>query len=104
MRKIIITGSAATVGTDFARAYLVQDDAPETELEELALEAALNNAESFGQYLYPDEYTEDDEDLECYYDASDFEGTWSDYDPEIHDELRVGGGSFEEDFEWMMKH
>lgn len=47
-----------------------------------AWEFAVNNAEMYGVYPYPEDLDED-EDTEEYSD--NIEGYWEDYDPEEHD-------------------
>lgn len=92
MRKIILRGSAKTVGTDFVEAILVPSD---DKITEYCYEASVENAQMYGWNLV-DDYSTDEYESEV--TADDLEYWWEDYYPEEHDGLRAGGGSFEEDF------
>lgn len=96
MRKIILQGAAKTVGTDFAEAVAFHDDVTEDQLDKAAWEASIENAEMYGwSYTGSDELVDDEDD---YISDSELDYYWEDYDPEKHDGLRIGGGSFEGDF------
>lgn len=97
MRKIILQGSGKYVGMDFAEALLVPDDTTIELLNEYAWEASVATAEIYGYYLVHD-YSEDEDASECEVTVDDLSAWWEDYDPEKHDMLRAGGGSFEGDF------
>lgn len=97
MRKIILQGSGKYVGMDFAEALLVPDDTTIEQLDEYAWEAAVASADMYGYYLVED-YSEDEDASEYEVTGDDLCGSWEDYDPEKHDMLRAGGGSFEDDF------
>lgn len=103
MRKVIFRGSAKTVGTSYVEAHLYTTDTDEKSIDADAWDFAVQNAEMYGWQLTEEHCTDDDEDGEWYdsYCTSDeIDGWWEDYNPEVHDELRCGGGSFEEDFAW----
>jgi hypothetical protein len=103
MRKIIFRGHAKTVGTDFAEAVLYTDDTPDSVLDHDCWQAAIDNAEMYGyEYVGSDFEYEDDEEEEDVWDRQIDENElgyyWEEYDSELHDGHRMGGGSFEKDF------
>jgi hypothetical protein len=103
VRKIILLGSAKTVGTDFAEAALFEEGTPDDVLDRACWESSIQNAEMYG-YEYVEEYDESDPDFyenQILDDELNYE--WEEYDPKKHDMLRAGGGSFEGDFERLMK-
>lgn len=71
-------------------------DATEQEVQEEAWQCALDHAESYGYYPYPDEEVDEDEDGDQYSD--NIEGYAVPYVPEKHDMYRGGGGSFLDEF------
>lgn len=95
-------------GMDGCEAMLVEDFATEDEISQEAHYLALQNAEMYGYYP-SDEYNEyDDEDseedrIDSDKYSSNIEGYAVDYDPELHDGQRAGGGSFEQDFARLMR-
>lgn len=99
MRKIILQGSGKYVGMDFAEALLVPDDTTNSKLDQYAWEASVASAEMYGYYLV-DDYSEDEDGAFLEYEVTgdDLGYFWEDYDPEKHDMIRGGGGSFEDDF------
>ena len=102
MRKIIFTGYAKTVGTDFAQAELYEANVTNAQLDEDAFQYSLQNAEMYGwEYIGGDCIYDDDYDN--YVTDSELGYGWEEYDPEKHDMLRIGGGSFEEDFAFQME-
>jgi len=94
MRKIILRGSAKTVGTDFAEALLVSNDTSDDKITEYCYEASVENAQMYGWDLVDDYSNEYDNEVT----SDDLEYWWEEYDSEEHEGLRAGGGSFEEDF------
>jgi hypothetical protein len=101
MRKIILRGCAKTVGTDFAEAMLYTADTPDSVLDEDCWQAAIYNAEMYGWEYTGDDWETEDEDEDVwdhYISDSDIGCYWEEYNCEEHDGLRMGGGSFEEDF------
>lgn len=102
MRKIILRGYAKTVGTDFAEAALFDDDTPDCVIDEAAWHAAIANAEMYGYYYTGDDCiydSEEDDVWDRYISDSEMGYYWEEYNGEEHDGIRMGGGSFEEDFE-----
>lgn len=94
MRKLIAHLITGRMGSDAHVAVAFDDDATESEIGEELYNMAVENAESYGIYPYPDYEVDGDEN-----DYTDnIEGYYEEYDPEKHDMLRSGGGSFESDF------
>lgn len=95
MRKIFVTCITNTVGTDGHHYLLVDDTTSTDELDRIAYDLALNNAEMYDIYPTPNEYSSDEEeDSEWCDDEYDdnIEGYWQDYIPEKHDGYQPGGG------------
>lgn len=87
MRKIVIHCETNTVGTDSWVFLKIGWDYTIEELDDLAHEYALSNAESYGIYPPCDEDT--DEEAE---NADDnIGGYWYDYVPAKHDMYTTGG-------------
>lgn len=97
MRKIIFRGSSKTVGTDFAEAQLVPDDTTDEQLSQYAYDISVENAQMYGWDLV-DDYSTDENQYDNEVTSDDLEYWWEEYDPEEHEGLRAGGGSFEDDF------
>lgn len=88
------------VGMDGYDLLSMPDDATEYEVQDAAHLMALEHAESYGYYPSGDEYPEeDDSDDDWNSDriSDNIEGYAEPYDPEKHDSLRAGGGSFMDD-------
>ena len=102
MRKIIFTGYAKTVGTDFAQAELYPADTTNAQLDEDAFQYSLQNAEMYGWEYIGDDCIYDD-DYDNYVTDSELGYQWEEYDAEKHDMLRMGGGSFEDDFAYQLE-
>lgn len=100
MRKIIFRGSGKTVGTDFAEAQLVPDNITDEQLSQYAYDISVENAQMYGWDLV-DDYSENEYEHEV--TSDDLEYYWEEYDPEEHDGLRIGGGSFEDTFALQME-
>ena len=93
-------------GMDGCEAMLVEDSDTEDEIQQEAYYLAVEHADRYGYYPrheYESELDEDedDEDDSCYVES--IEGYAVDYDPELHDMHRAGGGSFEQDFARLMR-
>jgi len=88
MRKIIVHCSTGYCGSDSWEALLVPASYTNAAIDTLAYDMAVENYEMYGF-----EPLDDEEE-----DYTTVEYTWYDYDPELHDMYRTGGGSFEEDF------
>ena len=87
MRKLIVHLMTGYCGEDAHEALEIGDDYTTQEIDDICWNLAIQNAESYGHG--------DDGDDEF---SERIEYIWEDYDPEKHDMLRSGGGSFEEDF------
>jgi hypothetical protein len=92
VKKLIVFMTTGYCGEEAADALSVPENFTEEEINDIAWEMAVDNAESYGRELEPDDDPEDEVDY-AYPDFSVHK-----YDPEKHDMYRVGGGSFEEDF------
>lgn len=82
MRKIVIHCVTNQAGTDSWEFIEVEDSYTDEDLEKLADEVALTNAEMYG--IYPPDYSvdADEEDEEG---DENIQGVWYDYVPELHD-------------------
>lgn len=67
------------------------------EIDTMAWELSVNNAEMYGDFIVEDDEYLDSDDQGRYFTDSDLGYTWEDYDPEKHDMYRAGGGSFMDD-------
>jgi hypothetical protein len=103
MRKIIVhCDNSKSAGCDCYEALLVDDATSDDEIDEIAFELACEQASHYWDVVDPSEVDEDrDEDEVIYTDQ--IEATREEYDPEKHDMLRCGGGSFEDDFARMIE-
>ena len=109
MRKIILRGSAKTVGTDFDEAVLFEAGTPDSVLDEACWNASIDNAAMYGWDYVDGSWEPESEDPEEQYEEwdrvctdDDLNYYWEEYDSEKHDMLRIGGGSFEDDFALQM--
>ena len=59
MRKMLLSLSTGYVGTGSKQAWLIPDEVTQDELDETAHEFALEHAERYGIYPYPDDDLED---------------------------------------------
>lgn len=90
MRKIVLFLHTGYVGIDSHEFWEVSETATQQELDELCWERAKDHAEMYGIYPYEEYYDEPDfEDNESY--SHGIEGSFEDYNPELHDGHRVGG-------------
>lgn len=90
-KKMVLRVSAG-VGMDRNEFVLVPADMTEEELSDYAWQEALEQGQSYG--LEPDSHREFYSEEDCPDDDSftgDIEGWFEDYDPELHDGLRIGG-------------
>lgn len=99
MRKLIASLYTGYCGSDRHAAFTVDDDTTDEEINNIAYDMALEHADGYGYYPYPDN-DDNDDDYDEYNDGYTYgiEGAWEDYVPEEHDRYRAGGGSFEVDF------
>lgn len=87
MRVIIQGNWAPYIGTDYCDALGIYD----------SLKDAQNDAEDYAWDMWEGDYEAEESGIED--EGPDF---WiSEYEPEVHDRLKAGGGSFEEDFAGM---
>jgi len=101
MRNLIVFINTGLCGEHGVEAFQVADDATIDEIHEICFEMACQHAESFGHYFsYEDDEEENDDGWQS--DWLDFH--YEDYNPEVHDDERCGGGSFEDDFARMEKY
>jgi hypothetical protein len=82
--KIHIDLSTGYAGMDERSNYILSRDYTEDELNDLAWEMALDNAEMYGIYNANDLDDEPEEDEEDNY-SYNIEGYWEIYDPEKHE-------------------
>lgn len=85
IKKIVIHCTTNTNGTDSWEFVEVYEDTPDDELDELAQEYAISNAEMYG--IYPPSY-DDEEDTEG---DENIGGSWYVYDPKLHDMHTTNG-------------
>lgn len=97
MKRYIVHCSVGYAGMDVAEPLLMDDNHTEAELNEACWDLAVNNADRYGYYPPSDDGCEDESD----YESDNIEGYPEIYNPDEHDMLRPGGGSFESDFKWM---
>ena len=86
MRKIVFFASTGYVGMDRASLEEVDPATTDKALDDWANDYALENADSFGLYPWPDDLAEDEiseEEQEHYTD--NIEGWWEEYNPTEHD-------------------
>jgi hypothetical protein len=101
MKRYVVFLEVGYAGMDTCEALSMPDDHTEEELSQAAWDMAVDHASSYGVKV-GDSYDPDDEE-EDYYSGENVEGYAELYDPEKHDMLRPGGGSFLKDFEEMEK-
>lgn len=102
MKHYIVHMHVGYAGMDGHDILSMPDDATMEEVQDEAQLMALEPAESYGYYPPSDEYPEeedDDDDSAWNSDqiSDNIEGWAEPYDPDKHDMLRAGGGSFMED-------
>lgn len=104
MRKLIVhAGTSKSIGCAAYIALSVDDDASEDEINNIALDVAVDHIGSYFDVIDPNDVEDDDfdEDADDICMLDQIEYSWEDYDPEKHDMYRTGGGSFEDDFAEM---
>ena len=102
MKKVIgFLSNSKAIGMDAVEAFSFPDDWSDERIGEEVWYAAINNAESFFNVV--EDYDEDNEDEQGYISLAEIESHWEIYNGEEHDSKRAGGGSFEEDFEYLMR-
>lgn len=95
MRRIAFILETGTVGTDACEVLEFEDTVTDEQLNETGRELALNNAEAYGiypAYEYDREDGDEDDGGDTYSD--DISSYWEEYDPEKHDQLKPGGGTW----------
>ncbi len=72
----------------------------ETQLEDMAYQLAIEQAESYGPFYHEGDGPSEEEleELNDFFTDTDLDYRFEPYDPEKHDQLRVGGGSFLDQF------
>ena len=90
------TGFVGCEGTDLLS---LPDNHTEAELDEAVWDMALNHAQAYGTEPYPDDYEDGDEGEEYDLYSENIEGHAELYDPELHDQHRAGGGSFQDEID-----
>lgn len=91
--RVIIKGAGPTIGMDYCDALGIYDTLQQA--EEDGFQYAVQHLESYGYDYDP----EGEDDYETVTSEVDFELV--EYDPEKHDMLKAGGGSFEGEFARM---
>jgi hypothetical protein len=97
MKRYVVFLETGYAGMDTCEALSMPDDHTEEELSQAAWDMAVDHASSH------DIEASDCIETEEEYSGENVEGWAEPYDPEKHDMLRPGGGSFLEDFEYMEK-
>lgn len=105
MKKVIgFLSNSKSVGMDAAEAFLFDDNATELEINDTIHHYAVEHVESFysvvGYEVSDEEYYES---CNEYIREEEVDSYWEIYNGEEHDSKRAGGGSFEEDFEYLMR-
>lgn len=93
MRNLIVFCSTGYMGEESVEALTVPDFYDEDQTMEACRAMAYENASMYGREV--GDYDEDSDDI---YEDYQVEYYYEDYDPERHDELRGGDGSFMMDF------
>jgi hypothetical protein len=84
MRKIFFMLRTGYCGSNAYDVLEFEDDVTEDQLNEVAWDMAVQNAESYGYYLCSDDCY-DDECEEEHPGSTNIEGSWEEYDPAEHD-------------------
>lgn len=104
MRKIIGFLNTGMNGCSAAQAYIFADDDTDDYIDSIIHQESIQQAES-----YLDVVSDDTEETDEYFEGTDFvyeseiDGYWEDYNGDDHDGQRCGGGSFEEDFQNLLR-
>jgi hypothetical protein len=100
MKRYVVELETGYVGMTTHEALSMPEDHTDDELAQTVWDMAVDHASSYGIYAGDCFDLEDEE--ECY-SGENIGGYAELYDPEKHDMLRPGGGSFLDDFEVMEK-
>jgi hypothetical protein len=101
MRKIIgFFSNSKAVGMDGVEAFLFADNTSDDDIFKEVYHASCEWVENW--FTLVDECSDDEDDDKTIF-PEEVEAWWEDYDPEKHDCLKAGGGSFTEDFERLAR-
>lgn len=87
MRKIVIEVDTGSCGMDNIYYYEVPVNTTNEALDSLSNDLALDNAEMYGIYPFPENEEVDSEDTDSYSDG--IEGSWRDFNPNKDEEPRT---------------
>jgi hypothetical protein len=93
MLKVYLEGSCG-VGMTLNDVVEVEDDVLAEALERMAWELAVDCANTYGSYISSEIDLEDDDDENGLFYDDQLDYRWELYDPEKHDMLKPGGGSW----------
>jgi len=99
MKHYIVSLHTGFVGMDAHDLLSLRDNHTEEEINEAVWQMALDHAQSYGVELEssrPDDFDWDEDDDNY---SDNIEGYAELYDPEKHDMLRAGGGSFQDEID-----
>lgn len=99
MRKIVVIGSGPTVGMDYCDVLGVYpEDIADCQILSEARDYALDYVSGYMEILAEEPDYDDWEHYVDYCYEEDIEYRFEEYNPEIHDMYKTGGGSFQEEF------
>jgi hypothetical protein len=101
MKRYVVELETGYVGMTTHEALSMPEDHTDDELAQTVWDMAVDHASSYGIEVGDSDSFDPDGEEE--YSGEDVEGYAELYDPEKHDMLRPGGGSFLDDFEYMEK-
>ena len=102
MKRYVVELETGYVGMGTHEALSMPEDHTDDELAEAVWHMAVDHASSYGVEVGDSDSYDPDDDEEQY--SGEGIGGYAElYDPEKHDMLRPGGGSFLEDFEYLEK-
>jgi hypothetical protein len=96
-KKYVLFLSTGFCGMDTAEAYLVPESTTQKELDAFAWQRAIEHAETYGIYPYPDDY-EDYEDDEY---SDDIQGYFVEYNEDKHKGHVTYGSAKEPDWQYF---
>lgn len=100
MRLILVLGSGPTVGMDYCDILGVYpDDVPDNQILSEARDYALEHVSGYMEVLTDEPEEEGWQHYVDYCYEEDIDYWIEDYNPEIHDMQKTGGGSFQEGFD-----
>lgn len=102
MKRYIAYLEVGYAGMDACEAFIMPDNHTEDELSQVVWEMAVEHASGYGVEV-GDADSFDSEDDEEEMSGENVSGYAEIYDPDKHDSLRSGGGSFVLDFEHLEK-